>query len=181
MWVHGRDWAVPGQRQLAEACECGNEHSGYAKCWKFVDYLQTSYLPKKHPAPCSKYVSNTSKVIFCVNGSRFRSPSWKRKLYVHEVEIRFSPVRHTQSNTRVRIINELSKFCCMYWHRNLRCLADLLQQIEQWLNQSVYSCTVYDTVEFIVNEQKPDIIATFLPQLRYSPINERLSSKVLKS
>ena len=27
MWVYELDWAGPGQRQLADACECGNEPS----------------------------------------------------------------------------------------------------------------------------------------------------------
>jgi len=25
MWVYGLDWAGPGWRQVADACECGNE------------------------------------------------------------------------------------------------------------------------------------------------------------
>jgi len=28
MWVYGLDWADPGYRQVADACECGNEPSG---------------------------------------------------------------------------------------------------------------------------------------------------------
>ena len=64
MWVYGLDWAVPGQRQLADACEFGNEPSGSVKCGEFLDYLQTSQLLKKDSAPWSnsvskhKYVSN---------------------------------------------------------------------------------------------------------------------------
>jgi len=27
MWVCGLDWAGPGYRQVADACECGNEPS----------------------------------------------------------------------------------------------------------------------------------------------------------
>jgi len=27
MWVYGLDWAGPGYRQVADACECGNEPS----------------------------------------------------------------------------------------------------------------------------------------------------------
>ena len=30
--VYGLDWAGPGWRQLADACECGNEHSGSVNC-----------------------------------------------------------------------------------------------------------------------------------------------------
>ena len=37
MWVYGLDWTGPGQRQVADACECGNEPSGSMKCGEFVD------------------------------------------------------------------------------------------------------------------------------------------------
>ena len=36
MWVYGLDWAGPGQRQVADACECGNEPSGSVKCGEFL-------------------------------------------------------------------------------------------------------------------------------------------------
>ena len=39
MWVCGLDWAGPGQGQVADACECGNEPSGSIKCGEFLDYL----------------------------------------------------------------------------------------------------------------------------------------------
>ena len=29
-------------RQVTDACECGNEPSGSVKCGEFLDYLQTS-------------------------------------------------------------------------------------------------------------------------------------------
>ena len=28
MWVYGLDWVGPGQKQVADGCECGNEPSG---------------------------------------------------------------------------------------------------------------------------------------------------------
>ena len=40
MWVYGLDWAGPGQRQVADACECGNEPSGSVKGGEFLDQLQ---------------------------------------------------------------------------------------------------------------------------------------------
>ena len=55
MWVYGLNWPGPGQRQVADVCECGNEPSGSAKCGEFLDQLQTSQLLKKDSAPCSKY------------------------------------------------------------------------------------------------------------------------------
>jgi len=37
MWVCGLDWAGPGQRKLAEACEYGKEASGSVKWGEFLD------------------------------------------------------------------------------------------------------------------------------------------------
>ena len=37
MWVCGLDWVVPGQVQVADAFECGNEPSGSIKCGEFLD------------------------------------------------------------------------------------------------------------------------------------------------
>ena len=54
MWVYGLDWAGPGQGQMADACECGNEPSGCVKCGEFLDQLQTSQLLKKDSAPWSE-------------------------------------------------------------------------------------------------------------------------------
>jgi len=33
-WI---DWACPGEGQVADACECGNEPSGSVKCGEFLD------------------------------------------------------------------------------------------------------------------------------------------------
>ena len=54
MWVCGLDWVGPGQGQVADACEYGNEPSGSMKGGEFLDQLQTSQLLKKDSAPWSK-------------------------------------------------------------------------------------------------------------------------------
>ena len=33
----GLDWFDSGQGQMASACECGDEHSGFLKCGEFID------------------------------------------------------------------------------------------------------------------------------------------------
>ena len=60
MWVYGLDWAGPGQGQVADACECGNELWGSVKFGEFLDQLQTSQLLKKDSAPWSEYVNKWS-------------------------------------------------------------------------------------------------------------------------
>ena len=47
MWEYGLDWAGPGQGQVEDACERGNEPSGSVKCGEFLDQLQTSQLFEK--------------------------------------------------------------------------------------------------------------------------------------
>ena len=37
MWVYGLDWAGPGEVQVVDACECGNEPSCCVKCGEFLD------------------------------------------------------------------------------------------------------------------------------------------------
>ena len=54
MWICGLDWAGPGQGQVADVCECGNEPSGSVKCGEFLDQLQTTQLLEKDSAPWSK-------------------------------------------------------------------------------------------------------------------------------
>ena len=54
MWVYGLDWAGPGQKQLADTCECVNEPSGSVKRGESLDQLQTGWLLKKDSAPWSE-------------------------------------------------------------------------------------------------------------------------------
>ena len=121
------------------------------------------------------------KIIMSDNGSQFRSPSWKRKLAEHEVEVCFAPVRHPQSNSSKRIMKELSKFCRTYCHQNQKRWAELLLQIEQWLNKNVARSTGYSPVELIFNVRKPDIFVKFLLEIGDSPEHEELATKVLKA
>jgi len=37
MWVYGLNWVAQDKRQVADACECGNEPSGSIKCGEFLD------------------------------------------------------------------------------------------------------------------------------------------------
>jgi len=37
MWIYGLDWAGPGSRQMADACERVNELSGSVKCEESPD------------------------------------------------------------------------------------------------------------------------------------------------
>jgi len=77
------------------------------------------------------------KVILSDNATQFRSPEWRKQLQKHGVEIRFTPIRHPESNPSVRYMRELSKFCRIYCNENHKKWAELLPYIESWINNSV--------------------------------------------
>jgi ribonuclease HI len=120
------------------------------------------------------------KVILSDNGSQFRSPSWGRKMAEYEVQVRFSPVRHPQSNPSERIMKELSKFCRIYCNQNHKNWAELLPKIEEWLNRTITSSTGYAPIELIFGAKRPDIFAELIPGLDL-PEEEELGTKVLNA
>ena len=122
MWVYGLDRAGPGQRQVADDCECGNEPCGSVKCGEFLDQLQTSQLLKKDSAPWSKQV--------CSKPARIRSTSSPA---VHGRPLDFCLHRHPVSvyclqHTRI-FLSVGGSF--VYFARNTRCTVttDLLCDI----------------------------------------------------
>jgi len=46
MWVYVLVWADPGYREMADACECGNEPTGSVKCGVFLNSCK--------PVSCSR-------------------------------------------------------------------------------------------------------------------------------
>ena len=158
---------------------CYDVFSKHVKLYPLKAATTRVYLNKM----ISKYFGKIikPKVIMSDNASQFRSPSWRRKLSENEVEVRFSPVHHPQSNPSERVMKDLSKFCRIYCHQNHKSWADLLPPIEQWLNKTVVSSTGYAPVELIFNAQRPNIFAKFLPGLGDSPEYEDLAAKVLKA
>ena len=51
------------------------------------------------------------KCILSDNGTQFQSPSWKKMLAEHNVQVRFTPIRHPQANPSERCMREISKCC----------------------------------------------------------------------
>ena len=71
------------------------------------------------------------KFIFSDNGTQFQSPSWRKRLAEHNMQVRFTPIRHPQANPSERCMREISKFCKIYCSQNHRKWAELLPKIEE--------------------------------------------------
>jgi len=83
----------------------------------------------------------------------------------HDVEVRYSAIRHPQSNPSDRCMREISKFCRIYCHSNNRKWAELIPHIENWLNNTVASTTLYTPFELLFGEERNNLFQKCLPNL----------------
>jgi translation initiation factor 2 beta subunit (eIF-2beta)/eIF-5 len=60
------------------------------------------------------------QVILSDNRTQFQSPVWKATMNKNSVGVRYSAIRHPQSNPSERCMREISKFCRIYCHANHR-------------------------------------------------------------
>ncbi|GFG35255.1 hypothetical protein Cfor_00312, partial [Coptotermes formosanus] len=61
------------------------------------------------------------------------SPLWKRAMQENDIQVRYSVVRHPQSNPCERFMKEISKFCRIYCYQNHKKWAELTPHIKAWL------------------------------------------------
>jgi transposase InsO family protein len=94
------------------------------------------------------------KVILSDNGRQFHSPLRKGTVQKHDVEVRYSAIRHPQSNPSERCMGEISKFCRIYCHSKHRKSTELIPHVENWLNNTVASATLYTPVELLLGAER---------------------------
>jgi transposase InsO family protein len=118
--------------------------------------------------------------ILSDNGSQFSSPTWRKSLSELNIAVKYSPIRHPQSNPTERIMRELGKYCKIYCNMTHKKWPELIPHVEKWLNSSVSATTGYSPVELIFNEPKPDAFKQILrkTQDQIPPI-ESLEDKIL--
>jgi hypothetical protein len=105
------------------------------------------------------------KVMLSDNGTHFQSPLWKGTMQGLDVEVRYSAIRHPQSNPSERYMREIAKFCRIYCHLNHRKWAELTPHIEHWLNNTVTSTTSYTPVEILFGAERHNLFRKCLPKL----------------
>jgi len=105
-------------------------------------------------------------IILSDNASQFRSPSWRKQLQQQGVDLRFTPIRHPESNPSERCMRELSKFCRIYCHNNHKKWAELLPHIEKWINNTVASGTGYTPTELMYGVERPNVFDNVMPKVQ---------------
>ena len=130
------------------------------------------------------YFNNITKpeVILSDHGTQFTSPSWKGNMAAHGVKVRYSAVRHPQSNPSERFMREIAKFCKIYCHENHRKWAELIPYIERWINTTVATSTGFAPVELMMKADKPNLFEGLVPEIsEEDQIAEDTSSKIARA
>lgn len=88
------------------------------------------------------YVSQviSPNCILSDKGTQFASSTWCKKLATLGIDVRFSPIRHPQSNPSERCMREIGNFCRIYCHQAHKKWPELLPKMEEWLNARDQTC-----------------------------------------
>jgi len=100
----------------------------------------------------------------------------------HNVQVRFTPIRHPQANPSERCMREISKFCKIYCSQTHREWAELLPKREEWLKTTVADSTGFTLFELLFEAKKPDLVEKILMKLPENlPEPETIGDKIMKA
>jgi hypothetical protein len=104
---------------------------------------------------------------------------WKKKLSELDVTVRYSPIRHPESNPVERVMREIGKYCKIYCQTTQYKWPELIPKIESWLNTTISGSTGFTPVELMFNDIRPDIFSKILNETKdQQPNNEDLQDKI---
>jgi len=104
---------------------------------------------------------------------------WKKKLSELDVAVRYSPIRHPESNPVERVMRENGKYCKIYCNTTQKKWPELVPKIESWLNSTISGSTGFTPVELIFNDIHLDIFSKILNKTKEQQSNnEELQDKI---
>jgi transposase InsO family protein len=134
-----------------------------------LNKLTTDYFPHVIKPSC----------ILSDHGTQFTSPMWKKKLSELYVTIRYSPIRHSESNPVECVMREIGKYCKIYCYTTQKKWPELIPKIESSLNTTISGSTGFTPVELMFNDIRPDIFSKILNKTKVQqPNNEELQDKI---
>ena len=76
--------------------------------------------------------------------------------------VRYSPIRHRESNPVERVMREIGKYCKIYCHTTQNKWPERIPKIESWLNTTISGSTGFTPVDLMFNDIRPDIFSKIL-------------------
>jgi hypothetical protein len=131
-----------------------------------LNKLTTDYYPHVIKSSC----------ILSDHGKQFTSP---KKLSELHVTVRYSPVRHPESNPVERVMRENGKYCKIYCHTTQKKWPELIPRIESWLNTTISGSTGFTPVELMFNDIRRDVFSKILNKTKeQQPNNEEVKDTI---
>lgn len=129
------------------------------------------------------YIKNMVKPnILSDHGSQFTSPSWKKTLSGLGIEVRYSPIRHPESNPTEWVMRELGKYVQINCNETHKKWPELVPHTERWINSTVCGTTGYAPIELLNGEERPNVFKQILKVGHdQQPIEDELAVKILKA
>jgi hypothetical protein len=103
------------------------------------------------------------ETILSDHGTQYTSNHWVNGLNSVGIQVRFSPIRHPQSNPSERYMREIGKACRIYCEKNHQKWPELIPYIERWLNQTTSDATGFTPHEIMHEGEPPRLFGELLP------------------
>jgi hypothetical protein len=79
-------------------------------------------------------------------------------------------------------MRDISKICMIYCHSNYRKRAELISHIENWLNNTVASNTLYTPVKILFGAERNNLFPKCLPNVRKGEMKHKeMQEKIAKA
>ena len=93
--------------------------------------------------------------------------------------VRYSPIRHPESNPDECVMREIGMSCKIYCHTTQKKWPGLIPKIECWLNTTIYGSIDFSPMELMFNDFRPDIFSTVFNKTKeQQPNNEEWQDKI---
>jgi hypothetical protein len=120
--------------------------------------------------------------ILSDHGTQFTSPVWRKSLGDLNIIVKYSPIRHPESNPSERFMRELGKFFKIYCSRSQKRWPELIPHIEEWLNSTVSASTGFVPVQLMFGAPRPNPFEKLIPTSpEGSPAGESLEEMITKA
>jgi hypothetical protein len=120
--------------------------------------------------------------ILSDHGTPFTSENWQRSLEELNMRVKYSPIRHPESNPSERFMREISQFFRIYCHTTQKSWPQLLRNIEYWLNNTISEATNFTSAELMFGSPKPNPFIELLPTVPGPLLTEEtLEEKAIKA
>ncbi|PNF14204.1 hypothetical protein B7P43_G12568 [Cryptotermes secundus] len=121
------------------------------------------------------------QAILSDHGSQFTSPLWRKTLQELGIMVKYSPIRHPQSNPAERVMKELGKYFRIYCSKTHKQWPELVPYIQTWLNESISQATGYSPVELLGGVVRRELFEQIIQKLPDRSRKEDLPNKILKA